>query len=54
VAVVGVIILPTDVVTVGVIPRLAGVDTVDVEGTDAEVSEELSAALALPDDTKVP
>jgi hypothetical protein len=43
-----------DAVTAGVIPRLTGVDIVDVDGTDAEVSEELSAALALPDDTKVP
>jgi hypothetical protein len=55
VAVVGITPLPTDDVTAGVIiPRLAGVDTVDVEGTVAEVSEELSVALALPDDTKVP
>lgn len=53
-AVVGVTPLPMDVVTAGVKPRLAGVDTVDVEGTDAEVSEELSAVLELPDDTKVP
>jgi hypothetical protein len=44
--------LPTDVVIAGVvIVRLAGVDTVTVEGREAEV---LSAVLALPDETKVP
>jgi hypothetical protein len=47
--------LPTDVVIAGVaIPRLAGVDTVTAEGTEAEVVEAFSAVLALPDETKVP
>jgi hypothetical protein len=47
--------LPTDVVIAGVvIPRLAGVDTVTAEGTEAEVVEVFIVVLALPDETKVP
>jgi len=47
--------LPTDVVIAGVImPRLAGVDTVTAEGTEADVVEVFSPVLPLQDETKVP
>jgi hypothetical protein len=48
-------LLPTDVVIAGVVVlRLAGADTVTVEGREADVVEVLSAVLVLPDETKVP
>jgi hypothetical protein len=46
--------LLTDVTAGVTILRLAGVDTVAVEGRDTDILEELSAVLALPDEIKAP
>jgi hypothetical protein len=48
-------LLPTDIVIAGVVVlRLAGADTVTVEGREADVVEVLSAVLVLSDEAKVP
>jgi hypothetical protein len=48
-------LLPTDILIAGIVVlRLAGADTVTVEGREADVVEVLSAVLALSDETKVP